>query len=273
MRDHVHEPVVVRSAGELAMPTTRRNFLRALSAGASIVLLPSVFGACNDDDDLVGPGGLPFGALVFDLRTDVGIFRLTHMQEIIESTFYSAVLTHNAFTTFFTADEREVFTDIRNAEMVHRRFLDEALGEQRVPDFSGQLNQTVLAQWLVSRDSIVTTARMLEHTGLATLNGAGKYIKDARNLLASGKFASVEARHAAALRDFAPPAGANAGTAFAGDDVVDSSGRDVKIEATVTLARIQQTNIIAQDLNDSIGLVPPDASQGSPTPDFFPANP
>jgi hypothetical protein len=41
----------------------------------------------------------------------------------------------------------------------------------------------------------------------------------------------------------------------------------------VTLARIQQTNIIAQDLNDSIGLVPPDASQGSPTPDFFPANP
>ncbi|MDB4884611.1 MAG: hypothetical protein JWN79_49 [Gemmatimonadetes bacterium] len=275
MERHDHAPVIVTRADDLLRLTTRRSFLRAIGAGASIVLLPGVFAACDDSsNDLTGVGGLPEGSLAFDLRTDVGIFRLTQTQEIIESTFYSAVVTHGAFNTFFTADERELFTDLRNVELVHREFLRNALGAQAVPDFSGQLNQTTLAQLLVSRDSIIATARMLEHTGLATLNGAGKYIRDARNLLVSGKLASVEARHAAALRDFGPPAGIAANTAFAGDDVIDVNGRDVKIEASVTVASIRALNIINEPLNSNVTITnPPDATQGVPTADFFPANP
>jgi hypothetical protein len=275
MERHDHAPVIVRSADDLLRLTTRRSFLRALGAGASIVLLPSVFAACGDDSGgLVGVGGLPEGSLSFDLRTDVGIFRLTQTQEIIESTFYSAVVTHGAFNTFFTTDERELFTDIRNAELMHREFLRNALGAQAVPDFSGQLNQTTLAQLLVSRDSIISTARMLEHMGLATLNGAGKYIRDARNLLVSGKLASVEARHAAALRDVGPPAGIAVNTAFAGDDIIDGNGRDVKIEASATVARIRAMGIITEPLNSTLTISnTPDATQGVATADFFPANP
>ena len=273
MQPHELEPVVVRRADDLALLTTRRRFLRALGAGASIILLPSVFAACDDDDTPVLPDGFTRESLLFDLRTDVGIFRLTYTLEIIESTFYSAVLAHNAFTTFFTADEREVFTDIRNAETIHREFLRLALGAQAVPDFSGQLNQATLASWLVSRESIIATARMLEHTGVATLNGAGKYLRDARNLLASGKLASVEARHAAALRDFGPPAGVSANTAFAGDDIIDSNGRDVKLEPAVTTARARALGIISEPLNDTMFAVEPDAVQGAATADFFPATP
>jgi hypothetical protein len=108
---------------------------------------------------------------------------------------------------------------------------------------------------------------------VATLNGAGKYIRDARNLLFAGKLATVESRHAAALRDIAPPAGIDANTAFAGDDIVNSNGLDVKLEATVTLTRVRATNIIAAPLNNNITATPPDAAQGTPTPDFFPATP
>jgi hypothetical protein len=275
MERHDHAPVIVKSADDLLRLTTRRSFLRALGAGASVVLLPGVFAACEDSiNDLTGSGGIPAGSLSFDLRTDVGIFRLAQTQEIIESTFYSAVVTHGAFNTFFTPDERELFTDIRNAELIHREFLRNALGAQAVPDFSGQLNQATLAQLLVSRDSIITTARLLEHTGLATLNGAGKYLRDTRNLLVAGKLASVEARHAAALRDFGPPAGIAVNTAFAGDDVIDANGRDVKIEASVTVARVRGLNIISEPLNSTITIGnAPDASQGAATGDFFPANP
>lgn len=269
-----HEPVVVRSADELLRLTTRRHFLRALGAGASIVLLPGVFAACGDGSGMTAVGGFTDGALSFDLRTDVGIFRLAQTQEIIESVFYSAVVAHAAFNSFFTADERELFIDLRNVETIHREFLRNALGAQAVPDFSGQLNQTTLQRLLVSRDSIVTTARMLEHTGLATLNGAGKYLRDARNLLVAGKLASVEARHAAALRDFAPPAGIVAATAFAGDDVVDSTGRDVKIEADASLARVKGLAIISEPVNGMLTISNlPDPTQGVPSPNFFPASP
>lgn len=268
------EPIVIARAGELLGVMTRRRFLGAIGAGASILLLPTLFGACEDSiGHLTGSGGGTGGALTFDLRTDVGIFRLVHTLEIVESAFYSALLASTAFT-LFTADEREVLTDIRNVETLHREFLRTALGAQAVPDFSAQLDQATLTRFLASRDSILATARMLEHTGLATLNGAGKYIKDARNLLVAGKLASVEARHAAALRDFGPPAGTDATVAFAGDDVVDGNGRDVKLEAAATVTRLQSLAIIGEPLNTGLAISnAPSAAQGVPTPDFFPVVP
>ena len=283
MADHEQErdePMLVARADELLRLSTRRQFIRKLGVGGSIVLLPSVFAGCDDDDDGVGPDPNPnpnpggtLTSLAFDLRTDVGIFRLTHALEIIEGFFYTQVVTKSDFATMFTAEEREILIDIRNAEVLHREVLRAGLGAQAVPDFTGSLNTATLTQILSSKANIFATARMLEHTGVATLNGAGKYIKDARNLLFAGKLASVEGRHAAALRDVAPPAGIDANTAFAGDDIIDANGRDVKNEASTALARLRATNIIAAPLNNNITATSPDAAQGTPTPDFFPAIP
>ena len=262
--------LVVASAGELLHPATRRSFLRMLGIGGSIVLLPSMFGACDDDDEPTGTGnGDP---ITLDLRTDVGIFRLVQIQEVVESTFYTAVVGAANFSTLFSsADERELFTDIRNVEVIHRRFVETALGAQALPDFSSQLNQAVVSQALSSRDNIVMTARMLGSQGLAALNGAGKYLKNANNLLAAGKVSSVEARHLAALRDIPPvPSGTSADTAFAGDDTIDSNGRDVKLEATAVLARVDAANIFNEAFEDRLSLTAPTAEQGTASTDFFP---
>ena len=263
--------VLVGSAGELLQPATRRSFIRMLGIGGSVVLLPSFFGACGDDDDPIGPGG--GGDIVLDLRTDVGIFQLVQIQEVVEATFYSAVVSAANFTTLFSsADERELFTDLRNVEVVHRRFVETALGAQALPDFTAQINQAVITTALSSRDNIVMTARMLETQGVAALNGAGKYLKNANNLLLAGKAVSVEGRHLAALRDIAPvPAGTNADTAFAGDDTIDANGRDVKLEATTVRARVDTANIFVEAFDDRISLTAPAASQGTATPDYFPA--
>ncbi len=285
------EPLVIADAMELLRPATRRSFVRMMGLGGSIVMLPGVFAACDDDDDPMGnqspppppqspppppppPPPVSPTAVTFDLRSDVGIFRLVHALEIVEAAFYTAVVTKSNFTTLFNADAQQVLLDIRNAEVIHREFFRNALGAQAVPDFTSQLNQTTLAAALASSTSILTTARMLESNGVSGLNGSGKYIKDVRNLLVAGKIVSVEARHLAALRELQPPAGVDANIAFASDDTIDGQGRDIKLEAGAVLARVKAANFINEPLQTNITISnAPDASQGVPSADFFPSNP
>ena len=267
--------LVIASADEMMRPATRRSFVKMFGLGTSVVLLPSVFGACSDDDpDPVGPGGIPSGGLTFDLRTDIGIFRLVHTLEQLEAAFYTAVVASSNFNGFFTADEREVLVDIRNVEIVHREFVRTALGSQAVPNVTGSINATTLNSLLSSKANILNTARLFEHLGVAGLNGAGKYLQSKANLTLAGKFASVEARHAAALRDILPPTGQNANTSFAGDDIVDGNGRDVKLEAGAVLTKLGSTNLVKAG---TLATTPisngPTAAQGVASADFFPANP
>jgi hypothetical protein len=167
-------------------------------------MLPGTFSACAMTP---APGMMADGGLMFDLRSDVGIFRLVHTLEQLEAAFYTAVVANANFTSFFNAAERELFTDLRNVEIVHREFLRTALGSQAVPDVTGSINAATLNSILASREGIIGAARLFEHLGVSGLNGAGKYLQGARNLLLAGKIVSVEARHAAALRDISPPAG------------------------------------------------------------------
>jgi hypothetical protein len=268
--------MVIARAGELMHPPTRRGFIRTLLAGGTVVMLPSVFSACSDDDgNPLGPGPIPdpVTGVQFDLRSDVGIFRLVHVNEQLEAAFYTAAVQSDAFSSL-SADERELLTDIRNTEIVHREFIRTALGSQAVPDLRGSIDLNVLDQLLASRTSILSSARLFENLGVAALNGAGKYLQDARNLLIAGKAVSVEARHAAALRDALPPAGINANTAFAGDDITDANGRDVKLEAGAVVAKLASTGLLkAGTLANPPIAAGPTATQGVPTADFFPANP
>jgi hypothetical protein len=275
-QDGARNQVVIASATELLGLPTRRGFLRTLLAGGSVVLLPSVFTACDDSDGDGNPLGPdtpdPVTGIAFDLRSDVGIFRLLHLQEQLESAFYVAVVRSDTFDNL-NAAERELLTDLRNVELIHREFVRTALGTQALPDIRGSINRDTLENILSSRESIFNTAKMLEHTGLAGLNGTAKYIQDVRNLLVAGKLASVEARHAAALRDVMPPAGQNANIAFAGDDIIDANGRDVKLEAAGVLQRAAATGLPRADLLANPPIVAgPTPQQGVPTPDFFPAN-
>ncbi len=271
------ETMVIASAGELMLPSTRRGFVRTLLAGGTVMMLPSVFTACapaGGGGRPLGPGAVPgpVEGVSFDLRSDIGIFRLVHTLEQLEAAFYTAVVASGTFSRF-TAEERELFVDLRNVEVIHREFVRTALGTQAVPDIRGSIDRRVLDQVLSSRTTVLTTARMFEHLGVAGLNGAGKYLQDVRNLLLAGKFVSVEARHAAALRDIAPPAGQNPNTAFAGDDIIDANGLDVKLEAGMLLGRVAATGLLrAGTLANPPITAAPTPAQGVPTPDFFPAN-
>jgi hypothetical protein len=175
-----------------------------LGVGGSIVLLPSVFAACGDDD--LGPYGVPTGpgsgagaggAVTLNLSNDVGILNYAFALEQLESAFYEQVLLAPAFAGL-PALEREFFTDLRNHEVIHREFFRAAIpAAQRIPNLVVNFGAA-----FASRQSIFTSTVAFEDTGVSAYNGAGKYLRDVNNLLIAGKIVSVEARHAAVARDF-----------------------------------------------------------------------
>jgi hypothetical protein len=198
--------VVIGDTRELTRPATRRGFLRALGLGGTVVLLPSVFAACDDafesnvSEGVVGPsrrGAGPAAAVTLDLSTDVGIFNYSLIIEQLEQTFYTQLTALPNFESLFpAAADREAIVDIRNDEYVHRAFITAALGSAALPQLTFNFGDA-----FASRQSVLAAARTFNSVGVAALNGGGQFIRNANNLLVAGKLASVEGRHGATLYD------------------------------------------------------------------------
>jgi hypothetical protein len=227
--------VVVGDPAELLSVATRRSFLRMMGVGGSIVLLPTLFAACDDDDEDDDTGTNPGGnGVTLNLTTDTGILNYAYALEQLEAAFYTAVLAAPAFAGF-SANEKEVLQDLQQHEVAHREFFKSVLGDARIADLA--LETTAVNAALASQDSILRAAETFEDLGVAAYNGAGKYIASADNLLLAGKIVSVEARHAAAIRDIRDIRNGNTGRRFAGADVVNAQGLDVKAEPGAVLSR------------------------------------
>ena len=216
--------LVIATAEQLASAGTRRSFLRLLSVGGTAVLLPSVFAACDDDDE--GPTE-PGQAVVLNLSNDIGIMNYAFALEQLEAAFYTQVVTASNFNTLFAnAAEREILTDIRNHEVIHREFFRAALANSAIRNLDVNFGNA-----LGSRQTILETARTFEDLGVAAYNGAGKYLTRPENLLVAGKIVSVEARHAAVLRDLLDTTGRD----FAPDSLINDNGLERKLEPAQVL--------------------------------------
>jgi hypothetical protein len=239
--------LVIRSSDQLLQSTTRRRFLGLLAVGGSVLMLPSVFTACSDDDSITDPFTDP-SRYRLDLSNDTGILNYAYALEQLEAAFYTAALTSAGFNAL-SAAEKEVLQDLQKHEVIHREFFKQVLGAAALPEIG--FNTTTVGTKTASRDVLLSTSQLLEDTGVAAYNGAGKYLTVAANLLVAGKIVSVEARHAAAIRDIRD--GTN-GRLFAGDDVVNASGLDVKSEPSTVLASVTSLNVLTSPL--SIGTGP-----------------
>jgi hypothetical protein len=180
-------------------------------------------------------GRLPnFGvsqALAADLGSgDIGVLNYAYALEQLEAAFYSMVI--DSPYAEMTDEERGLLTEIRDHEVEHREFLKKALAGDAIPDLGVDFSVVDFA----SRDSVLTTARTFEDLGVAAYNGAGRLIKDGDHLLAAGKIVSVEARHAATIRDMINPLS----VAFAGPDVVNEMGLDGALPPAKVLAAADQ---------------------------------
>jgi hypothetical protein len=170
---------------------SRRRFLNyAGLAGAGMLLVAS---CKKDDDDIVEPvedGTVNLGS------GDAGLLNYAYALEQLEAAFYVKVCT--AFYADITDLEKAYFVDIRSHELAHRELFRNIIPvTERIPDLEfdfGSVNFT-------DRVSVLTAAKEMEDIGVAAYNGAGKLIIVPANLALAGKIVSVEARHAAYLRN------------------------------------------------------------------------
>ena len=200
-----------------SLDTGRRNFLKLSGIGLAMAGLALV--GCNDDDMMIDNGGNGF-----DLgKGDVGVLNYAYALEQLEADFY--ILVVFIFYPGISSLEREILTDLYHHEVIHRDFFKAAISgatSNVLPTLEFQYPNVNFND----RNSVLATAKALEDTGVAAYNGAGKYITTPDYLVIAGKIVSVEARHAAAIRNLINPGSAD----FSGDDVIDANGLDVAKE-------------------------------------------
>ena len=222
MNDGIAVPAASDSQlGDAWGGSSRREFLVLAAKGAAALGLTGALSGC-----VVAAAGTK----KIDFRDDFGVLNFAYALECLESRFYTKVC--ESPPRDLRAGELQVLQDIRDHEVAHRRFLKRSLQVLRV--------EVPMSVWpgidFSSRASVLGAAKTFEDLGVAAYNGAGSRIRLAEFLTIAGKIVSVEARHAAAIRDLLNPMSRD----FAGDDVVDENGLDRAMEPGEVLALAQK---------------------------------
>lgn len=202
----------------LTAPLQRRSFLQFAGAGAAAMALVAV--GCKKDRD---NGPMPSGVLL-DFKDDFGILNYAYALEQLEAAFYIQVASKPP--TAFSAAEKTYFQDIQFHEIAHREFFKKALNTAAI----GSLEVDFSSINFNDRTSVLNAAKAFEDLGVAAYNGAGARIKTDAYLVAAGKIVSVEARHAAYIRDLI------SNGSFANAEVVNAQGLDMALSPDKVLA-------------------------------------
>lgn len=194
---------------------SRRRFLGYAGAMAGVAAIAA---ACSKDDAAMPDSGVNLGS------GDVGILNYAFALEQLEAAFYMQV----AMTPYsgITAAETALLTDIRDHEIAHREFFKTALGASAITTLEFDFSSISFS----SRDSVLATAKAFEDLGVSAYNGAGKLIMNPDYLTLAGKIVSVEARHAAYIRDLI------SNGSFADNTVIDMNGLDTSRMPSQVLA-------------------------------------
>ncbi len=168
---------------------SRRRFFGYAGALAGAGVLATSLSACNNDDDSNNGASVNLGS------GDFGILNYAYALEQLEAAFYLQVL--KTEYTGMDATERAMLSDIRDHEVAHREFFKKALGGNAIPSLRVDFSSIDFT----SRTSVLGASRSFEDLGVQAYNGAGKYLLSPDYLTLAGKIVSVEARHAAYIRD------------------------------------------------------------------------
>ncbi|MEC3881631.1 ferritin-like domain-containing protein [Parapedobacter sp. 10938] len=209
------QPLSVDRVAETSVK--RRQFLQYAGAGAAAAALVAL--GCKKD----GPGPDMGGDEFYFGSGDIAILNYAYALEQLEAAFYTEVVSN--FYGSISDWERTLMTDIRDHEIAHREFFKAALGQQAIASLIFDFSAVNFS----SRGSVLTTAKTFEDLGVSAYNGAGWLIDNVNYLALAGKIVSVEARHAALVRDLIENG------SFANDEVIDMNGLDLSNSPTVVL--------------------------------------
>ncbi|MBC8085021.1 MAG: ferritin-like domain-containing protein [Hymenobacter sp.] len=195
-------------AKPLYVPIKRRSFFMyaGATAGATALLLSG----CDDDSD----GGNDMPGTVNVGSGSVGVLNYAYALEQLEAGFYTALRSGTYYTGLAAGSaEKQILDDLYYHEVIHREFFKAALTRDAAsaiikplePNFDGiDFNARTTATGS-AKLGVLNAAKAFEDLGVSAYNGAGRYIgtdnAGLNYLVAAGKIVSVEARHAALIRD------------------------------------------------------------------------
>lgn len=181
----------LRLAAVMEAPMPRRKFFRYAGASAAVTAMLFAATSCDEDENgnAMDPNAVDLGS------GDTGILNYAYALEQLEAAFYAEIVAKSL--NLFNQSEQQIMQDIKGHEGIHRDFLKAALGSAAIPNLEVNFSGINFSD----KNSLLTTARTFEDLGVAAYNGAGKHLQNAGFLTLAGKIVSVEARHAAVIRD------------------------------------------------------------------------
>lgn len=199
------EELILANEG-LEKAFSRRKFFGIMGAGTALVVTAS---ACRKNHGGNMNDGVNLGS------GDIGILNYAYALEQLEAAFYIAII--DTPYSGMNAQEMSYLKDVRDHEIAHREFFKAALSTKAIQGL--EVNFSAID--FTSRTSVLGTAKAFEDLGVSAYNGAGQLLVDPGLLGLAGKIVSVEARHAALIRDLIMPG------SFADMTAVDAMGLDV----------------------------------------------
>lgn len=188
----------------LTRPVSRRNFFGMAGLGAAVI----VTAASCKKDDIINNSAVNLGS------GDAGILNYAYALEQLEAAFYTQIIATPYAN--ISALEMAYLKDIRDHEVAHREFFKAALASNAIQSLEVDFSSIDFT----NRTSVLATAKAFEDLGVSAYNGAGKLISNPDYLTLAGKIVSVEARHAAWIRDIISMG------SFADMSAVDGNGLD-----------------------------------------------
>ena len=223
-----------RLAQPLYTPIKRRSFF--MYAGATAGATALVLAGCSKEAETAAP------TVNVSLGTgDASVLNYAYALEQLEAAFYLKVVAAGA-STGLSAAELSYFARVSAHENIHRDFLQAALNR----DFAGSILQNLTFNFDSinfakrtkdagdTKPGVLDAAKAFEDLGVAAYNGAAKLFKKTAYLAIAGQIVSVEARHAAYVRDLLLPG------SFAAADQVDATGFDKQLTPAVVIIEVNK---------------------------------
>ncbi|GAB2961089.1 hypothetical protein GCM10027048_31400 [Hymenobacter coalescens] len=210
----------------LTQAIDRRLFLRY--SGLTVATTGLLLAGCDDDEN----GGGNNNNMVNVGTGDVGVLNYAYALEQLEAAFYTQLRTGSYYTGLAAnSAEKQILDDLYYHEVIHREFFKAALTAAGATPIKN-LEPNFSTVDFNNRGSVLGTAKTFEDLGVAAYNGAGKYLQTPAYLVVAGKIVSVEARHAALIRDLVAEA------SFVDADVVriNENGLEISKEPSVVVA-------------------------------------
>ncbi len=209
---------------------SRRRFFGIAGALAGAGLIAGMAGCTKEEED----PGINLGG------GDTGVLNYLYAMEQLGTAFYTRVL--QPFFISANTIEKTYLTDIYNHELAHREFLKNMIGGAAIAPLEFDFSSIDFAK----RTEVIDTAIELADLAVSAYNGVASLLSSPDNLTLHAKIVSVEARHAAALRDIKQRgsfASASAVNPANGLDLVRLPGEVLSIASKYIRTKLNATNI------------------------------